>query len=192
MKTLYKRAIAITLVLVGILGYYLAYQPRHCSYPNLTRSDLDFLYVGIAPKEVTDRLGTPQPGSLYLYEYSLRNGEQVVLRFSGSGTQGLGGGWIVKQNGNRVDFFTGQRLNPHTYEDFHFLYYGIRYTEIIETLGEPNIEYGSGQHMALYELDDGQIVVLVLGARIEQEQVDYIVIEAYLSSKTDEPLISLF
>lgn len=191
MMTLRKRNTIITLILLGVLGYALIYQFIHSSHSCFTYNDFDFLYIGIAPEAVTDRLGPPSPGSLYLYQYSLCTGEEVILRFSGSGAQGLGGGWIEKRNGNRVDFFTGQYLYPHTYDEFHFLYRGIRYAEVIEVLGEPNIEYGSGQHMALYELDDGRSIVLILGVRLEQEQVDYIVAGAYLYSETDNQSVDL-
>lgn len=152
----------------------------------------EFLYIGIPRSEVEQELGEPHSDSTtYVSTYTVKNGTELKLRFSG--TPRLLGAWVEFADGQREDFFTRQVIVSPKLEDFQFVDRGVTtYKDVIERLGEPNAELGSGQHLALYRLTDGREVTLVLGTRLVAGETLFTIGDALVGPSADGSHISLF
>lgn len=183
MNTHRRGILIVGLLLLGLVALLLWPQLRRLS--GLTREDFEFVQRGMTLDEIARSVGEPKPGGVYLYRYDLRNGDQAVLRFSVS--EGLQGGWIAQTDGSRVNLFSGDRIPVPTFEEFFFLEPRIAYEKVVQRVGEPATELGSGQHMAIYELVDGRKVFLILGG-IEIN----IVVDALVGPNDEGVLDSMF
>ena len=72
----------------------------------LKLSDFDFLEPGISREEVVSKVGEPDRivgSGLYICQYDLIDGRKIMLSFPTP--EGLGGAWIINEDGSRTDFF---------------------------------------------------------------------------------------
>lgn len=152
----------------------------------LRLADFGFVRLGIPFDEVVERVGEPNAPGVSMHEYDLDDcSSQVVLRMSWGQLAGI---WIQHEDGTRVDFFSGEVLKQPSLEDFSFLERRYFYSEVIRRVGEPNSEGGSGLHMAIYKLSDGGTMILKLNSWFEQDRVDYIVADAWISKGDSTPV----
>jgi hypothetical protein len=184
-----KVILASILLLFVLTITYLFYQNGPESLlPNrkgLVLQDFEFVYPGISPGEVLAKVGKPSLGSLYVYEYELSNGERVMLRFSGSDT--LKGGWIVRIDGTRVDFFTKTPFPQLTIKDFDFIVPGeTTYDEVARRCGEPVTESGTGEHRIKYILADGQCLWFRLGGKMVYGELVTVIGGGFISNENGE------
>lgn len=115
-----------------------------------------------------------------MYQYKLADDNLMILRIDG--TEYIRGIWILRQDGARVDFFTGKAWPELSLDDFSFLRLYMPYDEVIKRVGEPHIESGSMIHSAVYKLVDGQAIVLDIGSRQPMTDTTLIVGDAWISS----------
>lgn len=97
--------VLLVLVVVGGVIYCLASRVE-TEQRQLRLSDFHFLELGISRDEVTRRMGEPDRivgFGLYICQYDLVDGRRIMLSFPTP--KGLGGAWIVNEDGTRTDFF---------------------------------------------------------------------------------------
>ncbi len=154
-----------------------------------TLADLKFIHFGMTIAEIEAKLGSSQLRTTQMYEYQISDNRKVILRVDSR--YRVRGIWILNQDGSRSDFFTEAPLPAITLMQFDFLKRYIPYKEVIERVGEPNYEGGSGIHSAGYNLEDGRIVSLLLGSQQKGNELVEVVLGAWVSSE-DNKLIDLF
>ena len=173
--------VSIVLALLFFTGYLLhgSSLSRVCQ-PGLTLADFDFVYLGITYDEIVEEVGEPSAQGISMHKYELADCSHVVLRMSGEQLAGI---WVQREDGTRVDFFTGETLPELRLEDFAFLERNMLYGEVISRVGEPNREGGSGFYRATYELSDGRTLILQLATRWMRVKVIHVVMDAWVGSE---------
>ena len=105
-KITYSIAALLVLVIVGGVAYLLLFNDVEGGSRQLRLSDFDFLKRGISRDEVVRKVGEPDRivgSGLYICQYDLVDGRKIMLSFPTP--EGLGGAWIVNDDGTRIDFF---------------------------------------------------------------------------------------
>lgn len=147
----------------------------------LVLADFDFVRSGMTIDEISERLGPPQERAIYMFQYELADGSLVIFRMGIP--ERVKGIWILRKDGTRVNFFTGEVWPELSLSDFEFLRLYMPYDEVIEKVGEPHIESGSGIHSAVYELADGGAVILDIGPRQPMTDTTFVVGDAWINSE---------
>ena len=183
MRRVHKRLIwtgGVLMLLLVLGGIFYRHRTSQNSEAGLTIRDFSFVHRGITLDEIKTEIGEPEPNSsVYVYEYTLCNGDRVKFRFSEY--PGLQGAWIVHADGVRRDFFTREVLPKLDLDDFDFLERGVTtYDEVIRRAGEPDAEELA--HTAIYRLADGRSLLLLLGSHLTQDDVIYVVSDAWVGS----------
>ncbi len=169
----------VLLFLLVLGGIFYWYRMSQNSEAGLTIGDFGFVHRGITLDEIKAKVGEPEPGGIYVYAYELYNSDRIMLRFSEY--PGLQGAWIVYADGTRQDFFTREVLPKLNLDDFDFLERGVTtYDEVIRQVGEPDAE--ALDHTAIYHLADGRSLLLLLGSQLTQDDVIYVISDAWVGS----------
>jgi hypothetical protein len=184
MKREYKQfaLLDIIVVLILLVSYLLLCGNRAPSIrqPGLSLADFGFVHLGIPFSEISEKLAEPDVERFYMYEYKLADGSRIILRVPGEKLKGI---WVLREDGTRIDFFTGEVILEPALKDFDFLERRIMYDEVIDRVGEPHVETGSGMPVAIYRLTDGCNLVLSLGTRWEQTHAVDVVMDAWVISQ---------
>jgi len=191
----YRKLIAIGIGLLLVASIYVFVNQGITPSLNnskLTLDDFDFVYREIELNDVKAKVGEPNSDSVYIYKYELSNGDCVMLRYSA--LTKLQGAWILYKDGRRVDFFTKEPYPTSKLEDWDFLARGVTsYSEVVQQFGEPLTEWGSGQHIAVYQLTDGRELTLILGVNLDQpDEIEYVIGDAFVSSNEGKQTVNFF
>lgn len=179
------KLISVTLILFILLAGTILVFGIHTfsrtATSELTLADLKFIRIDMAVAEISAKLGPPRSKAIYMDEYQIAGNRKVILRIDGS--ERVKGVWILNQDGSRTDFFTEGPLSKVTLEQFDFLKRYMLYDEVIDHVGEPDLETGSGLHVAQYNLADGRIVSLMLGPQQMGGDWVEVILDAWVGSK---------
>ena len=129
--------------------------------------------------EIEEKVGEPSVPGVNMPRYELADCGQVVLRLAGEQLAGIS---VQREDGRRVDFFTGKLLPIPDLEDFAILERRMLFSEVTSRVGEPNSLGGSGLFGAIYELSDRRTLFIQLATRWTGKSVEYVVVDAWIGS----------
>jgi hypothetical protein len=180
-KPLKLIGVALFILLAGTILVFGLHAFSKTATSELTLADLKFIHIDMAIAEISAKLGPPHSKAIYMDEYQIAGNRKVILRIDGS--ERVKGIWILNQDGSRSDFFTEELLPKVTLDQFDFLRRYMLYDEVIRLVGEPDLETGSGVHIAQYNLVDGRIVSLMLGPQQMGSDWAEVILDAWVGSK---------